>query len=773
MSALVQPIEQRDRTFSPYFFVQSDDAATDRMPLKSTDVEAEIAGVIADVRVTQLYCNEGQRPIEAVYVFPGSSRAAIYGMKMTIGERTIVANVEKRQEARGMYERAREEGKSASLLEQHRPNVFQMNVANIMPGDKVKVELQYTELLVPTDCHYEFVYPTVVGPRYPGSQADGLGAEPWVENPYLREDSAPVAKFDIRVKLSAGMPVQKVACNSHQTDISFTNASSATITLKTMETGGGDRDYILKYRLAGGQIESGLLLYEGKEENFFLLMAQPPEKVQAAALPPREYIFIMDVSGSMNGFPMDIAKTLLKDSIEHLGPMDRFNLLQFSFGSKVLSPKGSVPVTDKNVKEALAMIDVERGSGGTEILPALQQALDLPRVKGMACSIVVITDGYVTVEPEVFDLIRQNLGNASLFAFGIGTSVNRHLIEGMAHVGGGEPFIVTRETEAAVQSSTLRRFIQSPVLTNLKLHMDEFAGYEIEPPALPDLFAERPVLCFGKWRGKRSGTLTLEGRTGEQEYQYKVDVSTIEPSAEHAALRYLWARHTVKLLGDYNSLQQDQERIDQITRLGLQYSLLTDYTSFVAIDSEIRNKKGQATIVNQPVSIPQGVSEFALGRNMTQVFAAAPEYITRVHRSPNLNRSRIHSLLKRSGPPDLDSSERIFEELSTNLSDSIFERGEMRVREKTIGDKVFRLKNGVWVDTAHTEKAKLVRIQRDSRAYHDLLKKIPFLQLFFQAEERILVNIGKYSIEIAPDGKSELMIAECHRIVEAWEDRRL
>ncbi len=184
--------EEGDRTLSPYFFVKSDDPSTDQLPLKATTVVADIAGVIADVKVTQVYRNEGRRALEAIYIFPASTRAAVYGMKMTIGERTITATIKKREEARAAYEQAKQEGRSASLLEQQRPNVFQMNVANILPGDEIKTELHYTELITPTSGTYEFVYPTVVGPRYSNQPANTAPpAERWSQNPYLHQGEPP------------------------------------------------------------------------------------------------------------------------------------------------------------------------------------------------------------------------------------------------------------------------------------------------------------------------------------------------------------------------------------------------------------------------------------------------------------------------------------------------------------------------------------------------------------------------------------------------------
>ncbi len=287
-----------DRTLSPYFMVVGDDADLDRLPLKSTRASVKIAGVIADVQVTQVYHNEGIKPLEAVYVFPASTRAAVYGMKMTIGKRTIEAGIKKRQDARLAYEQARDEGRSASLLEQQRPNVFQMNVANILPGDEIRVELKYTELVVPEDRVYEFVDPTVTGPRYPGA-----GSEPWPQTPTSTRDNPPAHAFDIQVGIHAGMPIREVSCPSHKVQVAYRGAETADVFLDRSESEGGNRDFILRYRLDGERIQSGLLLSEGGKENFFLLMVQPPQRVKKTDIPGREYIFIVDVSGSMPASP--------------------------------------------------------------------------------------------------------------------------------------------------------------------------------------------------------------------------------------------------------------------------------------------------------------------------------------------------------------------------------------------------------------------------------------------------------------------------------------
>ncbi|WP_051184447.1 VIT domain-containing protein [Desulfatiglans anilini] len=606
--------DEAGRTLSPYFVVVNGEPGVDALPLKETRAEVDIAGVIADVRVTQVYRNEGRRAIEALYVFPGSTRSAVYAMKMTIGERVIEARIEKREAARKAYEQARDEGRTASLLEQHRPNVFQMNVANILPGDEIRVEMSYTEILVPEDRVYTFLYPTVVGPRYQRpSEAEGEGAEGWVQNPYLHEGEPAPYDFDIRVALNAGMPIREAKCGTHRVDIRYEGDSRALIRLHDTERQGGDRDFVLRYRLAGDAVHSGLLLYEGPEENFFLLMAQPPERTVLAEVPPREVIFVVDVSGSMHGFPLDVSKRMLRELISGLRPSDCFNVLLFAGGSMVLAEQ-SLPATAENIQKAIARIEEERGGGGTELLPALERAMALPRSEGFSRSILLVTDGYVSAEPEAFDLVRRGLGEANLFVFGIGSSVNRHLVEGLARVGMGEPFVVLREGEAAETAARFRRLVQWPVMTRLHMAFPGFDAYDVEPPAIPDLMADRPIVLVGKWRGKAEGAVTLEGLTGAgKPYRMRIPVEKARTAASCRALRYLWARQRVALLSDYNRLQPSDERIEEVTELGLRYHLLTAYTSFVAVDSVVREESGERTTVKQPLPLPAGVSDLAVG----------------------------------------------------------------------------------------------------------------------------------------------------------------
>jgi Ca-activated chloride channel homolog len=609
-TALAAP-EREDRTESPYFYVQSDDPSADRLPLKETSAEVEIAGVIAHVKVKQLYQNEGSRPLEAIYVFPGSTRAAVFGMRMKVGERTIVAKIDRKDAARRTYEQAKREGKSASLLEQHRPNVFQMNVANILPGDRIEVELDYTELLVPERGVYELVYPTVVGPRYTGKTSTEKGPENWSANPYLAKGVPPPYKFGLKATIRAGMGIHSLSSPSHRVSPRFSGPSTASIELD--EPDGGNRDFVLRYRLGGDGIETGLLLLPGSDESFFLLMVQPPKQLEPSYIPPREYIFVLDVSGSMGGFPLDTTKSLMRELFRNLRTEDRFNVLMFSGGSTVLAEE-SLPATQSNLQKAITAIDGMRGGGGTEILGAIRKALSLPRAEGMSTSIVVATDGYVVVEKETFDEIARGLGTANLFAFGIGTSVNRYLIEGMARAGMGEPYFVLSPDHAEDQATKLRRAIESPVLTDIAVRYEGFEAYDVEPPAIPDVFSEKPVVVFGKYKGSPRGKIVVEGKSGRGKYSVALEANAARAEEKNGALRYLWARHKITRISDFARIGAATKAEEEITALGLKYSLMTEHTSFVAVDDVVRNHDKSSTTVNVPLPLPQGVPQAAVGQ---------------------------------------------------------------------------------------------------------------------------------------------------------------
>ncbi len=565
-----------DATESPYFNVFSSDTAGVNFSLHSTDVDAVISGVIANVTVEQTYFNAGDSTLDATYVFPMSTNAAIYAMQMELDGRLIKAEIRRKDEAQEIFNNADSAGLTATLLEQERPNVFQMSLANIGPGDTLKVRMVYTELLVPDRGVYPFVFPSIVGPRFT------INGEPWVEQVSL--DSIPLSEtpLNIHLNIHGGMPVT-AECISHEAPFEQ-EGNTVTASLSTNP----GVDFIVNYTLDDQEIKTGMLLYEGEDENFFLSMIQPANPDLPFESPKREYVFLMDISGSMNGQPLEVSKSLITDLLYSLDSDDKFNIIFFSNDQQTLSPN-SLPASSENIDLALQMIEQASAGGGTFVLPALQSALDMEVEEAYSRIFAILTDGYVTVEKEAFDLIRENLNEANFFAFGIGDGVNRFIIEGIAYVGEGLPFVVSQGVSPVEVANAFQSYIERPTLNNIEVVFDGIEAYDLEPYTIPDVFAERPIVIYGKYHGAPEGSITLSGELADGSISNSLSFADYtEGIHENIALKYLWARKRIKLMSDYGIASNETDTVsieEEITQLGLKYSLVTDYTSFVAVDS--------------------------------------------------------------------------------------------------------------------------------------------------------------------------------------------
>lgn len=604
--------EEKDQTRAPYFYVESEEIGVDSFPLKKTSVNVTIDGIIADTYVVQTYANEGSSPINASYVFPASTRVTIHGMQMQVGNQRVTATIKEKEEAEEEFETAKSEGKTASMLSEQKANMFTMDVANIMPGDEVRIELHYTELIMPTDGTYQFVFPTVVGPRYVGPVIDDCGnREEWNGMPYLPEGSLPESAYEINVNVTSAVPITGLSSSTHDVNIDWTEKTAAHVTLADPNDFAGNRDFVLDYKLTGEMIQTGLLMDSNENENVFMLMIQPPERCKPEEIPPREYIFVLDVSGSMSGFPLDTAKELIRNLVSNLRETDTFNLILFS-GTSYQMSKRSVPATEENIDKAIKLIYDQYGAGGTELFEALEDALRIPASADTSRNIVVISDGYIWGESEVFQLIHENQSEADFFSFGIGYAVNRYLMEGIAKTGQGESFIVMEEEDAAAVAEKFRTYIQSPILTDIQVSFEGFDAYDVEPTTLPTLYASKPIVLLGKWHGEAEGTIKVTGKTGNGAFTQEIPVAEAN-SGSNDALGYLWARKRVERLTDYGINPSNPDVKDEVTQLGLNYHMITPHTSFIAVIDIVRNPDADSTDVDQPNPLPLGVSNLAVG----------------------------------------------------------------------------------------------------------------------------------------------------------------
>ncbi len=599
--------QSEDYSKSPYF--QLDGKKSEfGFPLLANTMEAHILGPIADVVVKQTYRNSGTNPIEAIYVFPASTRAAVYHMEMIIGDRTIIAEVQTKKEARKTYKKAKNDGRRTSLLEQHRPNVFQMNVANIMPGEEISVILKYTEYIIPEDQKYTFVYPSVVGPRYTGEKE-----EDWAHQTYVKPSNEDVFDFNFSVHIGSIIPIVKLKCDTHKTNMDQSKPGVVDIRFDKASGFGGDRDFILSYSLAGEKIEAGIRTFEKDGEHFFLCQMEAPQLSEDIKIVPREYIFIVDVSGSMRGFPLSVSKDLMRNLFSNLRSSDKFNVLFFA-GNAFMLGERSFLATEENINYAMKVVNAKGGGGGTRMLSAIKKAMNIPKDPHFSRSFVIATDGHVTVEEEAFKYISDHLGHANFYAFGIGGSVNRFLIEGLAHVGNGIPFIVSDDSKATQQAKRLQKYIQYPVLSDISIEGNGVELYDIIPENIPDLMTGRPIYFFGKYKPQANGNLVVKGDIGNS--QFEKNMLLPAPKGKNQSIAHLWAREKIRFLDDFNTLRTDNRKVEEITNLGLKYNLLTKYTSFIAVDEEVVNKSKKPDMVKQILSIPQGMDHLAIGFEM-------------------------------------------------------------------------------------------------------------------------------------------------------------
>jgi len=579
-------------------------------PLDHTDVQVDISGFIARVTLTQKFHNPSSAPIEAVYVFPMSDRAAVDSMDMRIGDRTVQGVIKEKGEARQIYNAARNAGQVASLLDQERPNIFTQSVANIMPGDEVLITISYVEYLKYEAGEYEYSFPMVVGARYnPASLTDAQRISP----PVTPKGTRAGHDIALTVNLDAGVPLQALDSDLHAVNVNRTGQSTAVVQLKNQRSI-PNRDFVLSYAVGGKNVEDAILTHAGDKGKFFSLILQPPERVNPDYVTPKEMIFVIDRSGSMSGFPIEKAKKTMQLCIEGMNSNDTFNLVSFAGGTGYCF-QNSRPNTQANRGEALEYLSNLKGGGGTEMMKAIDAALGGQRDPERLRVVCFMTDGFIGNDMAIIDRVQKNVENARVFAFGIGNSVNRFLIDNMARVGRGASEIVTLETDGDEAVERFHSRIQSPLLTDIEI---DFGGLEVAdvypaPNAIPDLFSAQPLIIKGRYTGSGKGTITLRGRTAEGPYKKKIEITLPRKNEMHDVLAPLWARTRIAAImdEDWLGIQKGKPALDTktaITELGLQFGLMTQFTSFVAVENRIVNQGGKQTTVQVPIEMADGVS---------------------------------------------------------------------------------------------------------------------------------------------------------------------
>ncbi len=590
-------------------------------PLKHTAVKAEITGFLAGVTVTQEFENDSSEAIEAVYTFPLPHQAAVDDMTLVIGERVVRGKIKPRDEARAIYEAARRAGRLAGLLDQERPNIFTQSVANIPPGQRVRITIHYVEILRYEDGGYEFAFPMVVGPRYIPGRPTGRQGGGWSPDtdrvPDASRITPPVTPpgtraghdISVEVALDAGLAIQRLESRTHEVLVERPALNRALVRLKQKAVL-PNKDFILRYDVAGGKIQSALLTHRGPKGGFFTLILAPPERVRQEDVTPKELIFVLDTSGSMSGFPIEKAKEAMKYALDGLYPRDTFNLITFSGDTRILFPK-PVPATPENLRKAQEFLASRSGGGGTEMMKAIRAALAPSDSADHVRVVCFMTDGYVGNDLEILDEVQRH-PNARIFVFGIGSAVNRFLLARMAELGRGEVQFVGLNDDGSAAARRFHERVRNPLLTDISVDWGGLPISDVYPRRIPDLFSAAPVVLSGRYSAPARGVIRLRGKQGGREFLSELRVE-LPAEASREVLATLWARARVEDLmsQDFSGLQSGRARTEvreEITRLGVDFRLMTPYTSFVAVEETTVTVGGQPRRIEVPVEMPEGVS---------------------------------------------------------------------------------------------------------------------------------------------------------------------
>ena len=604
-------------------------------PLKHTDVRAGISGFLARVTVTQTFANTASQNIEAVYTFPLPQDAAVDDMTIQIGDRTVRGLIKRREEARAIYENAKRTGHVAALLDQERPNIFTQSVANILPGEQVTVTISYVETLRYEAGSYEFVFPMVVGPRYIPGQPTGYQGSGWALDTNRVPDASRITPWvaakgtraghdiSLEIALDAGVPIQEMRSKTHEIDIDRKGPSRATVRLRDEATI-PNKDFILKYDVAGAQVADAILSTPAPGRSkptggYFTMILQPPARLPESDIQPKELVFVLDTSGSMWGFPLEKAKQVISRALDELYPGDTFNLITFSGDTHIVFPEPVYP-TAENIRKAKEVLATRTGGGGTEMMKAIRAALVPSDKQDHVRVVCFLTDGYVGNDMEIVGEVQKH-PNARVFAFGIGTAVNRFLLDKMAEAGRGAVEYVNLADKADEAADRFYERVRSPLLTDLYVDWGGLPVTDVYPQRLPDLFSGQPVIISGRYTQPATGTVHLKGTRAGGPFSRDIPVTFSASTPPFDALAGYWARRRIDDLmsQDWLGMQRGAMKPElqaQITQLGLDYRLMTQFTSFVAVEDKVVTKNGQPERVQVPVEMPEGVShEMVFGEN--------------------------------------------------------------------------------------------------------------------------------------------------------------
>ena len=569
-------------------------------PQLNTDARIEITGMVAFARVIQEFENPGDEWLEGIYVFPLPEEAAASHLTMDVGDRVIEGVIKEREEAKKTYREAKKEGKKVSLLEQERPNVFTMSVANIGPHEVVRVVLEYQQTVRLDNGVFSLRFPAVVGSRYvPGRIAaagysfDEFDTSGWafatkevpdaprISPPVVEPGQDPDNPISLEITLDPGFNLNNVKSLNHAVDVSSVKEGKVVIRLKNTWAV-ADQDFVLEWSPEPEKVPQAALFTEEKDkENFIYLMVMPPVGDSFSGYHiPREVIFVVDVSGSMGGPSIKQAKDALAFAVSRLSPEDRFNIITFNDNVDRLF-NYTMTGTKKNIRKALQFVRGLKAYGGTEIAPALYEVLDGARNLNRIRQVIFITDGCVGNEQQLFRSVRERLGDSRVFTVGIGSAPNSYFMKNIAERGKGTFTYIGNVEEVKERMEELYTKLENPLLTDIRLSLPNDTDAEMFPNPIPDLYVGEPVTLVAKTE-EIPGQFVLSGYYSGRFWETEINARKAEDSD---GISILWARQKIKSLMDSLDGGADHDEVkENVVATALKHHLVSKYTSLIAVD---------------------------------------------------------------------------------------------------------------------------------------------------------------------------------------------
>lgn len=580
------------------------------LTLKHTDVDAQVSGNIAQVEVVQTFANPYDRPLEAVYKFPLPDDAAVDDMEIKIGDETIRGLIKRKEEAQAIYDEAKDDGKTAALLEQERDNIFTQSLANILPGEEIEVTIRYSNSLKFEGEDYEFIFPMVVAPRYEGAQvkASGFTTSEKTLNPDYFPANRSGQDITVNLEIDAGVPIQNLTSPTHAIETQALGGTTGISLANDDEI--PNKDLIVRYQVTGKETQSTMLAQADQRGGHFATYLIPAVDYQTDEIVPKDVVFLMDTSGSQRGAAIAQSKEMMRHFVQGLNPQDTFTIIDFSSTSQKLSSQ-PLANTEENRKKALNYVGRISANGGTELMNGINEVINFPEAEdGRLRTIVLLTDGLIGDDRQIIGMIQEQLkpGNR-VFTFGVGDATNHFLINRLAEVGRGTSEILPIEEKPKAAVEEFFAEINNPVLTNIEISwLGEGDAPEIYPEYMPDLFDKQPLVLHGKKGDRRNGKLKVTGTiAGGKTYEKVFDVN-FDQVQGNGAIAQLWGRAKIKEYMNDMYWAETTEGRNTVTNTALDYRLVSDYTSFVAVSEEVRVDPQTKTFTEDiAVEIPESM----------------------------------------------------------------------------------------------------------------------------------------------------------------------